>query len=240
MALRTTHEVCWLNMLTPRPAEARSFFGALLGWTFADTGMGGTILVDGRAIGGIFDLADPRTPSGTPPLIGLMVNVASADAAAEQVRALGGEAKTPFDIGPAGRMAVCHDPTGAEIDVWEARGLKGTDVDANAIGAPMWFEVTTSDVTRAARFYEALFRWTASADGSLITQARVPFGGVRHALAEPHLATFFAVADVAETARRARGLGGEVVLVEDRLGRQTAALRSPQGVPFHVMRRSIM
>jgi hypothetical protein len=28
---RKTGEFCWINMLTPQPAEARAFFGTLLG-----------------------------------------------------------------------------------------------------------------------------------------------------------------------------------------------------------------
>jgi len=33
---RKTGEFCWINMLTPQPAEARTFFGTLLGWTYVE------------------------------------------------------------------------------------------------------------------------------------------------------------------------------------------------------------
>jgi hypothetical protein len=33
-ALRKTGELCWINMLAPRPAEALEFFAAVLGWTY--------------------------------------------------------------------------------------------------------------------------------------------------------------------------------------------------------------
>ena len=165
-ALRKPGEFCWLNILTPEPAHARDFFGKLLGWTYVDTGIGHTVKVDGHEVGALFDLAGPNTPKGTPPLIGLMVRVESADAAAERVRTLGGKARPPFDIGGAGRMSVCHDPNGAEFDVWEPRGLQGMDVDANAPGAPTWFETMTTDVDRAAKFYSALFGWKLEATGS--------------------------------------------------------------------------
>ena len=61
-----------------------------------------------------------------------------ADATAEKVKSLGGDAKPPFDIMDKGRMAVCFDPNGAEFDVWEPRAAQGTDVDTSEHGAPSW------------------------------------------------------------------------------------------------------
>jgi uncharacterized protein len=79
--IRKTGDFCWSNMLTPRPAEAREFFGRLLGWTYAEIpGLGHRMQVGGRDIGGIFDLDGPNTPPGTTPHIGVMVKVESADA----------------------------------------------------------------------------------------------------------------------------------------------------------------
>jgi len=120
-------------------AAAREFFAALLGWTYAELpGMGHTIRAGGRDIGGLFDLAHPSTPPGTPPQIGVMVKVESADETARQAAALGGQARPPFDVGPAGRLAVLHDPLGANIDAWEPKALQGTDVDTAVHGAPSW------------------------------------------------------------------------------------------------------
>jgi len=91
--LRRTGDFCWLNMLTPAPAAARAFFAELLGWTYTEIpGVGHTIQVGGLAVGGLFDRASPQTP-GTPPLIGVMVKVESADLAAQKAAALGGRAK---------------------------------------------------------------------------------------------------------------------------------------------------
>ena len=62
---RKTGEFCWINMLTPQPAEAREFFGKLLGWTYVEMpGMGHAMQVGGRDIGGLFDLDGPNTPPG--------------------------------------------------------------------------------------------------------------------------------------------------------------------------------
>jgi predicted enzyme related to lactoylglutathione lyase len=131
--VRNAGEFCWINMLTPDPDAARDFFAKLLGWTYSEMpGMGHLIRVDGSDIGGLFDLNSPQTPPGTPPLIGVMVKVENADAVAEKVKKLGGKAEPAFDIAENGRMAVCHDPSGANFDLWEGKNSPGTDVDTPA------------------------------------------------------------------------------------------------------------
>ena len=106
--MRKTGEFCWINMLTPEPAEARAFFGKLLGWTYFEMpGMGHRVQVGGRDIGGLFDLDGPNTPQGTPPSIGVMVKVENADAVCEKVTALGGKAQAGVrhhGSGPDGRL----------------------------------------------------------------------------------------------------------------------------------------
>src|SRR5262249_54259409 len=100
------------------------------------------------------------TPPGTPPGIGVMVQVESADDTAERVKELGGTAKPGFDIGDYGRMAECTDPVGAMFDLWEAGTSPGMQVDGDEHGAPSWFETITTDVERAKQFYIDLFGWT--------------------------------------------------------------------------------
>jgi len=246
---RKTGEFCWINMLTPQPAEARAFFGKVLGWTYVEMpGIGHRVQVGGHDIGGLFDLAGPNTPPGTPPLIGVMVKVDSADAAGEKVTSLGGTAKPAFDIMDQGRMAVCFDPNGAEFDVWEPRKGPGTDVDSNLHGAPTWFETMTTDVDRAVTFYSGLFGWTAGvmpmpgftyttfkhggADVAGMMQITPEMGKVR-----PHWGTYFTVKDADETAREAVKLGAKLCLpVRDIPGiGRFGGITSPQGVTFYVI-----
>ncbi len=60
--------------------------------------MGHLIQVGGRPIGERFDRAGLDKQPGTPPSIGVMVQVASADATAARVPQLGGKPLPPFDI----------------------------------------------------------------------------------------------------------------------------------------------
>lgn len=246
---RKTGEFCWINMLTPRPAEARVFFGALLGWTYVEMpGIGHRVQVGGRDVGGLFDLESPNTPPGTPPLIGVMVKVDSADATRERVTSLGGQAKPAFDVMDAGRMAVCFDPNGAQFDAWEPKKLHGTDVDGAQHGAPSWFETLTTDVDRAAKFYSGLFGWTPEAmstPGLPYTHFKMgaaPVAGMLQITPQmgkmrPCWWTYFTVNDADEAARKAVELGATICMTMKEVpgvGR-FCAMTSPQGVTFYVI-----
>src|SRR5262245_46919001 len=112
--IRKAGDFCWANMLTPRPAEAREFFGRVLGWTYFEIpGLGHGVRAGGHDVGAIFDLDGPNTPPGTRPHIGVLLKVTNADATCEKVESLGGKARPAFDIMEQGRMSVCNDPNGA-------------------------------------------------------------------------------------------------------------------------------
>lgn len=250
--VRQPGEFCWVNMLTPKPAEAMVFFGRLLGWEFFEMpGVGHGVRVGGRDVGGLFDLNGPNTPPGTPAYFGVMVKVDSADRTAARVAELGGKALPPFDVFDAGRMAVCFDPNGAAFDVWEPKKMPGTDVDPALPGAPCWFETLTTDAARAAEFYSNLFGWTATTKPSLMPEAAytefalgdIPVGGMMPILPHmgqfpPHWAVYFAVTDTDATATLAAELGGSVCVPPTdipNVGR-LAGLTSPHGVNFYVIR----
>jgi predicted enzyme related to lactoylglutathione lyase len=247
---RKVGEFCWFNMLTPHPAEARAFFDELLGWTYEEIpGVGHVVQVGGRNVGGLFDLDGPRTPAGTPPLIGVMVKVESADATGAKVASLGGRAKPAFDVMDQGRMAVLTDPNGAEFDVWEPKKSQGADVDPRRHGAPSWFECRATDAARASTFYSDLFGWSAEV-------TRLPHGpeyttfklddaevaGMRSITPQmeglrPGWATYFTVDDADATSRHAVELGAKIVFpMRDVPGvGRFCGVESPQGVPFCVI-----
>lgn len=246
---RKIHDFCWINVLTPNPPAAQNFFGTLLGWSYTEMPpMGHGIMLDGKRVGGMFDLADPNTPAGTPPQIGVMVKVASADETAARVAALGGSAMPSFDIGPEGRMAVCHDPNGAQFDIWEPKRSPGADVDSVRHGAPSWFETMTTNAPRAREFYVALFGWTAAdmpmPDFNYTTFSLdgVPVAGAYPIMPQmadmgPRWDLYFTVDNADDALRHALSLGGsECVPATDipNIGR-FAGIVSPQGVMFYVI-----
>ncbi len=110
--MRKSGDFCWVNMLTPQPAEAREFFGKLFGWTNSEIPrMGHKALVNGHEIAGIFDLEGPNAAPGTPPHVGALIKVDSADATCEKVRSLGGQARPAFDITDQGRYVISYRDT---------------------------------------------------------------------------------------------------------------------------------
>ena len=247
--LRKPGEFCWFNMLTPQPDEARVFFGKILGWTYAEIpGMGHRVQVSGRDIGGLFDLAGPNTPPGTPPLIGVMVKVEVADSFADKVVSLGGRAMPAFDIRDQGRMAVCFDPNGGQFDLWEPKKGPGTDVDSTIHGAPSWFETLTTDVDIATAFYSELFGWTPEVFQSpafnytTFRNAGVPVAGMMQITPQmgempSHWGVYFTVKDADEALQEALAQGAKICMtmkdVPD-VGR-ICGFTSPQGVMFNVI-----
>ena len=250
MATRSPGEFCWINMLTPQPDEARTFFSGVLGWTFFEMpGMGHGIKVGGRDIGGLFDLNGPNTPPGTPAHIGVMIKVENLESTLAQIMALGGAAEPPMEIGPAGRMAVCHDPNGAEFDLWQPLAMQGTDVDASLHGAPSWFETITTDDARATAFYTSLFGWTPQLTNmgafsyTSFMQDGIAVAGMMPR--QPDMGdmptdwrVYFSVHDTDAAAATAAALGGTVCVPPTdipNIGR-FAGIISPQGVMFYVIK----
>ena len=113
---KTPGAVSWTELMTSDPDAAVKFYGALFGWTFDKMDMGmpyNVIRVGDAAVGGIMGMA-PGTPA--PGWVGY-VTVASADATAEQCKALGGKVlHGPADIPTVGRLVVRQDPQGARIN----------------------------------------------------------------------------------------------------------------------------
>ena len=246
---RETGEFCWINMITRDSERACAFYAALLGWQFTvlpGTGFG--INVGGHDIGGLFDQSHPRTPPGTPASIGVMVKIDDADAIAARVRSLGGRARDPFDVGAAGRLAVCSDPNGAEFDVWQPKQMQGTDVDPAVHGAPSWFETLTTDADRAITFYESLFGWRSSAvPAGESTYYDFLLGDVQVAglmeitpemeIPSSRWGVYFTVDDVDATERQAVELGASLDIPTTDIpgvGRY-CTLTSPQRVSFSVI-----
>lgn len=246
---RKFNEFNWINVVTPELEHSASFFQSVLGWTYADGVPGGRlILVDGQPAGALMDQA--HFPSGSAAEIGVMIKVQSADAAVDRINASGGSAKPAFDVMQNGRMAMCTDPNGAVFAVWQPLSKDGAQCDSHAPGAPTWFELLTSDPERAVAFYTQAFGWKAVTDQpapgmtyTIFQNDGVGIAGAMRFLPDqlgkipPHWGTYFTVKDTDETVRRAQELGAELCVPPHdipKVGR-FALMKSPQGVPFHVM-----
>ena len=167
----------------------------------------------------------------------------------------------PFDIGPAGRMAVFADPQGAEFCVWQAgadRRVRGGErVSARWCSTPC----TRRTCRRRWSSTATVFGWAMEAEGEQSWMIRLPgyseeqdklspgftkgmeemgapegFADVVAAVAHDGPARWevtFAVESADDAAARVRELGGRVVSEPQDLPwvRETT-VKDPDGAPF--------
>lgn len=244
----------WIELSTSDPDGAKAFYSQLFGWSPREVPMGDgmtyTLLqIGGQDVAALYGQMPDQISQGIPPNWLSYVTVASADAAAEQVRALGGQVMGgPFDVGDHGRMAVVADPTGAAFALWEPRQHIGSR-RVDEPGTRCWSELATRDVGAAEAFYTQLFGWgTRKQDmGSFFytsfTSGEHDAGGMMPMTEEwgdlpSHWLVYLAVDDCDATAEKARALGGKVLYPPSdipEVGR-FAVLQDPQGAVFSILK----
>jgi predicted enzyme related to lactoylglutathione lyase len=113
-----------VELRTPEPEAARSFYGRLFGWTYDErTTPGETWAIKNH--GFVAAIA----PGPAPATWNTYLNVADIDAAAARIEPNGGRLPTPPQVVTGeGRMASATDPTGATFGLWQAAGHIGATV----------------------------------------------------------------------------------------------------------------
>jgi predicted enzyme related to lactoylglutathione lyase len=257
MPARTKYEPgtpSWVDLMTPDPAAAKTFYTALFGWEYRDedTGMPDNpytmCLKNGKSVAGMGRQFDDQRAQGVPPLWNSYVTVRDIEKSAAKAAKLGGSVMAPpMDVMDAGRMSVLVDPTGAVISIWQAKDHIGAEL-VNEHGTLTWNELMTSDIDAAAKFYEGLFGWKAEAQGvgpMVYTMFMLGDRGIAGGMKRPHdaipsnWAPYFAVDDCDAAVETAKGLGATVFMgpFDGPPGRM-AALADPQGAMFSVLKHA--
>jgi predicted enzyme related to lactoylglutathione lyase len=230
-------KVVWHDLVTPDLAAAQRFYGGVLGWTFEAVNDDYVLARNGgRYVGGLANLDSPSGIGYWVPL----VSVADVDAAAALATSSGGKVHLkPFDLPGRGRVAVLGDPRGAAFGVVRSGG--GDPPDARpGVGDWLWNEVWTDDAAAAVAFYQKLagYRPARVQVGNVNYQYLEQAGKARVGVLQkpaPELPSawigYVRVADPAAAARRARELGGTVLLDArpDPRGGTIAIIRDPSG-----------
>jgi uncharacterized protein len=153
---------CWVDTSQPDPEAAVSFYSGLFGWQFRDAMPPGSpgkyfiAQIRGGDVAGVGSIPEEAPPQA---MWNSYIWVESADEAASKVRdAGGGVMMEPFDVGDAGRMAVCTDPEGAAFCVWQAKENKGAQI-VNEHGSLNFNDLNTRDPEGAKPFYGSVFGW---------------------------------------------------------------------------------
>jgi hypothetical protein len=241
----------WIELATKDQKAARDFYTSLFGWTVNESPMGPdftyyTFQIDGRSTAAAYQITPEMQSKGVPPHWGIYVAVTSADEAAAKATAAGGKVLAgPFDVMDFGRMAVLQDPTGATINVWQAKTHHGVQV-AGEPGTFCWADLSTPDAPAAAKFYKDVFGWDAvegeDKSGYLhIKNGESFIGGIppaehRNPNVPPHWLAYYLVKDADAATEKAKGLGAQVFfgpMTMEGVGRWTV-LADPQGAVFAV------
>jgi predicted enzyme related to lactoylglutathione lyase len=253
---------CWIETLQPDLQATIRFYRSLFGWEFIGPGpMPGdppgqyyVARVRGRDVAGIGSL--PTGGAALGPAWSTYIRATSADDAANLAKRAGGQVIVqPFDVLPAGRMAVLADRAGATFGVWEAKDRQGAMV-INEPRAWAMSLLNTTDPEGAKAFYGAVFGWKAEPFGpgeGQVELFRLPgyVGGepgqpvprdvvgvmapIRSGDIRPHWSINFWIDDADAAAQQAAKLGGRVIAPpHDTPGFRSAVLADSQGATFSV------
>jgi predicted enzyme related to lactoylglutathione lyase len=224
----------WVDLVTQDVANAKSFYGALFGWTFLGGDRYTQVLHDGTPIAGIVRARDPERGSEW---VGNL-SVADVDRAAALVSERGGVVeREPVDAPERGRLALVSDPEGALVLLVRASGGDPPDAEP-PVGSWLWREIWTHDVDSSAAFYVALAGYepeTVEFRGHpyhVLKGGGVPRAGVVAAPPEvnPLWLPYVRVEDPGDTAARAATLGARIVMQ----GEHAAILIDPTGAAIGV------
>lgn len=237
----------WHDLQTPDVDGAKRFYGGLFGWTFRDVvrdGVDYTLALNGTRI--VAGILTPKEPIGRAAEWVTFFSVADVDAAAASAAAGGGTVTVePVDLERRGRLAVIDDPEGAAFGV--LRSPSGDPLDgAPAVNDWLWQELWSNDLAAAGRFYGTVLGYQREE----VSQPAGPYSvfsrdGVRRAggirIPQPDIQPTWVptvrVADVGAAVRKARELGGTVVLEPraDIRNGTAAIVADPHGAPVTIM-----
>lgn len=240
----------YIELQTPDQQAAKTFYGSLFGWEVDEVPLDDqgnvymTAALQGDSVAGIG--GQMAELAGHPAFWGVYLAVDDVDATTARVADAGGKVEAgPFDVMQHGRMAAIQDPTGARVNLWQARNHIGT-ARANEPGTPIWNELVTPDAATATQFYTDVlgvgWETTEMEGGSytcLVAGGR-QVGGVMPPPMEgipPHWNVYFNVESADDTVRRVQELGGNVVAPAfdvPGVGRM-AVVADPQGAMFSLM-----
>jgi predicted enzyme related to lactoylglutathione lyase len=234
----------YVELTSPDPQAAKRFYGSLFDWELEGVAMGEAGVYVAASVHGdrVAGIAPQRPPlSGQPAFWGVYLAVDDVDATTAKVAAAGGAVEAgPFDVMALGRMSSIQDPTGVQVNLWQAGQSIGT-ARVNEPGCPIWHELTSPDLPAATAFYrdvlgvawESMPMETGDDYTCLVVDGRAVAGASPPQMQglPPRWDVYVNVEDCDATLARAVGLGAEpLVPAYDLAGiGRTAMLRDPQG-----------
>ena len=247
----------WYELITTDLDAASAFYEDVVGWTHSDMGDERMIYrvmsADGQGVGGMLLIPPEAKAMNAPPSWAGYVCVDDCDAAADKIKALGGQViRAPDDIPSIGRFAVVADPQGAAFEIMapapqdpaRPKAAQGT------LGHGAWHELYAADLESAFAFYAEMFGWKktqalemgpmgtyqlwANQDGEIGGMMKAP-----PQIPRPCWLYYFQVGDIDAAAGRILAGGGKVMNgpMEVPGGAWIVQAADPQGAMFAVVGR---
>ena len=216
----------WYELITTDIATARAFYAKILGWGAQDAStpdFAYSVFTDGGVpVSGLMELPeDARRMGATPRWMGY-VGVDDVDAAAGQIKHLGGTVYVPPTNSNIGRISVVADPQTATFGL--VKGLKTGQqqlAEPGQLGRVGWHELLAADWQKAFAFYSELFGWQRAETEAGPTDTSVLFSGAgqtigaisnkRPVVAVPFWLFYFNVGDLDAAAEGVKTGGGRIV-----------------------------
>lgn len=219
---------CWIELSSPNVEESQSFYSAVFGWEFdgvGPMGIGTRAVVNGASVAGISQ-QPAEAPQGQPGFWSLYFHVPDFEEFLHDIAENKGQALMAipnFDDNASVALISDSAQTGFGVLAYDDdRGFSLTD----AVGAPAWFELHTTD-TGVADFYTTVFGWKVGSSADEYTTFAAgdsPVAGmvdISEMSIPAHWKIYVRVSDVDATLERAQEHGGAVLSkpVDTHLGR---------------------
>lgn len=235
----------WDDLLTNDVAQAKEFYGQLLGWTFEQRNEYTVVYNNSQAIGGMAQITETSENPGVARWLNLL-SVADLDQAIALVEKNGGSIQNgPLNLVNRGRGALIRDPHGAQLLIIQATGGDPED-STPPVGSWLWHELWSNNVEGSLTFYQQLigYDFEGKKDDYLILlkddQWRAGIRAIDDPKIEMRWVPVVRVADTEKITEHAKILGG-TVRVEPRPtedGGSVALLSDPSGALFIIQRWS--
>jgi uncharacterized protein len=240
----------WVDLQTPDPDAAKSFYTALFGWTYDDQpipegGVYSMAMMGKEQVAAMAQQPPEMATAGAPAFWNTYLAVDDVDAAVAKAEGAGGKTLMPaMDVMDAGRVGFVADAGGAAVGLWQAKEHIGATL-VNEPGTIVWNELVTEDPVAAEPFYREVVGLTTTTmemgdqPYTLWVAGDAQVGGLM-APQTPgtpnHWHVYFEVEDTDKAIETAQEQSGRVVAgpFDTPVGR-IASLADPQGGVFSVL-----
>ena len=246
----------WSELMTTDMKAAEAFYSAVVGWQtkpFDDARHPYTTFnrSGGTGVGGVMT-KPPEVKA--PPFWAMYVAVPNLEESASKITRLGGKTHTEvIEIPNVGRMQMMMDPQGAAFYIIEPASQEERPEGPAQIGDASWYELMTTDMPAAMKFYQQIFGWQPGnsmdmgdmGTYQMFNRPHGMIGGMMNkppqmANVPPNWQIYFRVPDVHAAAERITANGGKILNgpMEVPGGDWVVNAMDPQGAAFGLHTKS--